>query len=83
MNVIQFSRHLGRTTLKGWNTDAIGFEKSLKPLLMPDMKQALILGTGGASKAVAYVLRKNGIVYRFVSRTPKDGQLGYDELHPK
>lgn len=83
VNVIQFSRHLGRTTLKGWNTDAIGFEKSLKPLLMPDMKQALILGTGGASKAVAYVLRKNGIVYRFVSRTPKDGQLGYDELTPE
>ena len=80
VNVIQFVHHRGRVELKGWNTDAIGFEESLRPLLKEYHKQALILGTGGASKAVAYVLKKLGIVYRFVSRTPSGGQLGYDEL---
>lgn len=80
VNVIQFIRQGGGVKLKGWNTDAIGFENSLRPLLRDHHRHALILGTGGASKAVAYVLKKLGIVYRFVSRTPSGGQLGYDEL---
>ncbi len=55
--------------LKGFNTDAYGFENSLKPLLKGHEKQALILGTGGASKAVGFVLNKLKINFKFVSRT--------------
>src|SRR5690606_41113391 len=56
--------------LKGYNTDVYGFEKSLTPLLKPHHTKALILGTGGASKAVAWVLKKLGITYQYVSRNP-------------
>jgi shikimate dehydrogenase len=49
--------------LKGYNTDVIGFENSLKPMLNETQKKALILGTGGASKAVKYILSKLGIEY--------------------
>lgn len=55
----------------GYNTDVYGFKKSLTPLLKKHHEKALILGTGGASKAVAYVLDKLNIEYKFVSRTPK------------
>ncbi|WP_242206021.1 shikimate dehydrogenase family protein [Aestuariivivens insulae] len=54
--------------LIGHNTDCYGFEKSLSPLLNPKHKSALILGTGGASKAIAYSLKKLGISYKYVSR---------------
>lgn len=54
--------------LFGYNTDSIGFEKSLKPLLKSNPKHALILGNGGATAAVAYVLRKLEIQYDIVSR---------------
>jgi len=64
---------------KGYNTDVIGFEKSLAPLLKPNQKHALILGTGGASKAVAYVLNKLGISFQKVSRTSM-GCLHYDDV---
>ena len=63
---------LGNFKLKGFNTDAYGFENSLKPLLNNDVKFALILGTGGASKAVAFTLDKLQVKYKFVSRNPKN-----------
>ena len=66
--------------LIGHNTDIYGFEMALAPLLLPGDKHALILGTGGASKAVAYVLEKIGMDFNFVSRKPKEGQLQYDDL---
>lgn len=67
--------------LIGHNTDAYGFETSLAPLLGDHHKNALILGTGGASKAVAFVLNKLGIDYRFVSRDPKgDHQMSYSAV---
>jgi shikimate dehydrogenase len=56
--------------LHGYNTDVIGFERALVPKLRPHHDHALILGTGGAAKAVKYVLRRLGISYRFVSRDP-------------
>lgn len=65
---------------KGYNTDAIAFEQSLVPLLTPQHTHALILGTGGASKAVAYALQQLGIPFQKVSRTKKEGLLTYDEL---
>ena len=72
---------LGPEGPTGYNTDVIGFRESLRPLLRPSDRQALILGTGGASKAVARALETLGISYRYVSREPKAGQLAYGELH--
>jgi shikimate dehydrogenase len=80
VNVIKFIRSGEKVKLKGYNTDAIGFENSLKPFLKSQYKNALILGTGGSSKAVDYVLRTHGIKTTFVSRTPEKSQLSYDQL---
>ncbi|HTR27753.1 MAG TPA: shikimate dehydrogenase [Puia sp.] len=68
--------------LVGHNTDVVGFERSLLPQLKPHHRQALILGTGGASKAVEYVLHQLGIGYRLVSRTPRPdtGDLAYADI---
>ena len=55
--------------LVGYNTDCFGFKKSLEPYLKQHHKRALILGTGGASKAIAFSLKKLGIGYNYVSRT--------------
>lgn len=64
----------------GYNTDVIGFAQSLVPLLKPQHTQALVLGTGGASKAVAYVLENLGISYTKVSRSKSESTLQYEEL---
>ncbi|MCM1292989.1 MAG: shikimate dehydrogenase [Bacteroides sp.] len=72
----------GKTCLKGYNTDIVGFTDSLRPFL-PDSTtglKALVLGSGGASKAVMAGLRKLGINPVIVSRNPSDGQLGYNDL---
>ena len=76
VNTIQFTED----GLIGHNTDIYGFEKSIVPLLSGKDKHALVLGTGGASKAVAYVLEKLGLEFRFVSRNPKEGQWHYSDL---
>lgn len=71
--------------LSGFNTDVIGFEKSLEEKLTVRDKRALILGTGGSSKAVAWVLRKKGIDILWVSRKKSTAanQIGYEELDDK
>ena len=71
--------------LNGYNTDAFGFEESLKPLLKTHHQKALILGAGGASKAVAYVLKKLNIEFYFVSRNKSNVNsiLQYNELNKK
>lgn len=66
--------------LKGFNTDAYGFKKSLEPHLKKHHQKGLILGTGGASKAIAYVLEELDITYSFVSRSGKNNGFTYDEL---
>ena len=66
--------------LKGFNTDVVGFRNSLKPLLKPWHTSALVLGTGGASKAVLYVLENLGIAARCVSRQKREGMLTYETL---
>lgn len=66
--------------IKGYNTDAEGFEQSLVPLLTPKHTRALVLGTGGASRAVVYVLSQLGIPYRSVSGSNAPGALSYEEL---
>lgn len=65
----------------GYNTDAWGFAKSLIGLASPQMKKALIIGNGGASKAVKYVLGRIGIEYTVVSRNKSDGVISYEELN--
>jgi shikimate dehydrogenase len=67
--------------LTGYNTDYFGFMESLKPHLQKQHTQALILGTGGASKAVAFALKKLKLGYKFVSRTPAAGNFIYSELN--
>lgn len=81
VNAIRFIRTADKLILKGYNTDAIGFENSLKPHLKPQHNKALILGTGGASKAIIYVLGKLGIECKSVSRTAQNGQLSYADLN--
>ncbi len=82
VNVIKFSWNDKKPHLVGYNSDITGFSKSIKPLLQPHHKKALILGTGGASKAVAYALKELGLLYRFVSRTPKHpSHVSYDSLN--
>jgi shikimate dehydrogenase len=78
VNTIKF---LKNGQVKGYNSDSVGFEKSLLPLLEKHHKNALILGTGGASKAVAFALKKNNIKFKFVSRNPKGhATLSYEDL---
>lgn len=64
----------------GYNTDCIGFMESIRPILRDTDHKALVLGTGGASKAVCYGLKQLGILPTLTSRTPKDGMIGYDDL---
>jgi len=78
VNTISISK---KGILKGYNTDFYGFKKSLKPLLKEHHRKALILGTGGASKAVAYALRKLKMEYDFVSRNPSEYEFSYEELN--
>jgi shikimate dehydrogenase len=68
---------------RGYNTDVIGFEKSLLPLLQPQHTQALVLGSGGASKAVLFVLAKLGVTVAVVSRQPAPGNLAYTDVTPE
>lgn len=80
VNVIKIKNENGRKFLKGYNSDYVGFADSLHPLLRKDIKNALVLGTGGASKAVVYALKGLGINTTLVSRQPKEGDLSYDDL---
>ncbi len=77
VNTITISK---KKKLKGYNTDHYGFRKALLPLLEEHHTKALILGTGGASKAIAFALRKLKIEFDYVSRTPSEYELSYEEL---
>lgn len=67
--------------LTGYNTDYFGFMETLKPHLSKQHAHALILGTGGASKAIAYGLKELNINFKFVSRSPLAEDLSYSELN--
>lgn len=78
VNCIQFKDGLKI----GHNTDAYGFQQSIKPFLTNQHERALIFGTGGASKAIAYVLKNLGIDVLFISRDPKgEKQFSYEEVN--
>ena len=80
VNVIRIEHKGNKTVLKGFNSDVIGFTKSIEPILNTYHKKALILGTGGAAKAVQYGLQSLGIETLFVSRTKKKNAITYEEV---
>mgnify|MGYP002519928178 FL=1 len=81
VNVVKVeTREDGSKYLKGYNTDWYGFTASFKPLINDTHKKALVLGTGGASKAIAYSLELLGISYKFVSRSASEDNYTYDDL---
>lgn len=84
VNVIKFIRKKGNDIkLKGYNSDVIGFSDSIRPFLTPARNKALILGTGGAAKAVRQGLINLGVDPVMVSRTPREGVLTYADLTPE
>lgn len=84
VNVIRVSHKGNKTILKGYNSDVIGFTKSIEPMLDKKLHQkALILGTGGASKAIDYGLRNLGLETVFVSRYERPGTIQYQNITPE
>lgn len=69
--------------LKGFNSDIIGFTESIRPLLQQHHTAALVLGTGGASKAICAGLEKLGLSWKYVSRSARPDGLTYSELTPE
>ncbi len=80
VNVIRITQRDGKPYLQGFNSDIIGFSQSIRPLLQPHHHQALILGTGGASKAIRTALDNLGIRWKYVSRTPREGMFSYQDI---
>lgn len=80
-NVLYIQRTSEGIYLEAYNSDVLGFRLSLEPLLLGrSVRSALVLGTGGAARAVAYALCQLGISYRYVSRSPSGADcVGYDE----
>lgn len=84
VNVIKIERIKGKTRLTGFNSDVMGFTQSIESLLEPHHKKALILGTGGASKAINYGLHKLGLETKFVSRSKRnENTITYDDITPE
>lgn len=80
VNVVKVEHNGKKIVLKGFNSDVYGFTNSIKPLIAPHHKKALILGTGGASKAVRFSLEKLGLEVLFVSRYEKDNTIQYSQI---
>jgi len=81
VNTIAFLKQGSRMYLKGYNTDIFGFRMSISPIIRPHFRKAIILGTGGASKAVAFVLESMGMDVSCVSRSPiGEKQISYEQL---
>ena len=83
VNVIKVEHKGNDVKLKGYNSDVIGFTRSIEPFLEPCHKKALILGTGGASKAINYELKSLGLETVYVSRFERPGTIQYDKITPE
>jgi shikimate dehydrogenase len=83
VNTVKVVNENGKRRLVGFNTDIIGFCDSLRPHLRPDIKRGLVLGTGGASKAVIVGLRSFGIEPIVVSRRQGEGVITYEDIDQK
>lgn len=82
VNVIKFTRKGNDVRLTGFNTDVIGFSDSIRPMLDSGHKRGLVLGSGGASRAVVYSLRQLGVEPLVVSREARPGVITYADLTP-
>lgn len=80
VNTVKFTNEGDNQVLVGYNTDVIGFTSSLKTVIKPGIRSALVLGTGGASKAVVYSLHQLGIKVTSVSRKKSESAISYNEL---
>lgn len=80
VNVIKIRRNNGKITLSGFNSDVYGFAGSVEPYLKENTRKALVLGTGGSSKAVCYALRKLGMDVTGVSRKQQPGMITYADI---
>ena len=81
VNCLKIKRNGGQYKIKGFNTDVYGFEKPLKEIIKPSHKKALVLGVGGAAKAVYWVLKNLNIQYKAVSRVPRNKEvLSYEQV---
>ena len=80
VNVVKVTNKDGKKHLEGYNSDLIGFTRSIQPLLEAHYNNALVLGTGGASKAVMYGLHKLGIETMLVSRYQKNNTIQYEQI---
>lgn len=84
VNVVKVIRGRGdELFLKGYNSDVIGFRESIRPAITPARNKALVLGTGGASKAVCHALKSLGVTPTLVSRTADAGRITYADLTPE
>ena len=83
VNVIKITHKGKKAILKGYNSDVTGFTRSIEPLLENFHKHALILGTGGASKAIDFGLRSLGVETLKVSRSVKPGTIRYQDITPE
>ena len=83
VNVVKVEHKGDETILKGYNSDVIGFTQSIEPFIESFHKKALILGTGGASKAINYGLKSLGLETVFVSRYEVRGTIQYDKITPE
>ena len=81
-NVLKFKRTGNDITVYGFNTDVTGIRDSITPYLRDNIKNVLILGTGGSSKAAAYTMKTLGLNVTIVSRSGKDDILSYCDLSP-
>lgn len=82
VNVIRVLHEGSKVVLRGYNSDVIGFVQSIEPMLESHHKKALVLGTGGASKAVTYGLKSLGIEPVCVSRYERPGTVQYESITP-
>ena len=81
VNVVKVTRDSeGKAQLWGYNSDVIGFSRSIEPLLGANHKKALVLGTGGASKAIVYALQQLGIEVQQVSRKASAEAIAYEDI---
>lgn len=83
VNVIRVTQKEGKNYLKGYNSDIIGFTDSIRPLLKSGHRKALVLGTGGASKAICAGLDRLGLEWTYVSRNAHAGRLTYQDMTPE
>ena len=83
VNVIKVTNKGDNVYLKGFNSDVIGFTKSIEPMIERFHKKALILGTGGAAKAINYGLKSLGLETLFVSRYERPGTIQYKRITPE